>query len=178
MPQKRIIAISGSLRPNSSNTSLLRALGNFVPDSIQYTLYQGLDKLPFFSPELADNAPASVSELRALIKNADGVIICTPEYAFGMPGVLKNALDWIVSSGELVDKPVVTVSASPSPMGGEKAHASLRLTLSALSANLIEGGSLTVPAIRVKMDAEGIVTDEGLRNELKNLSSLLVKVIA
>jgi chromate reductase, NAD(P)H dehydrogenase (quinone) len=169
MSEKIILGIAGSLQPNSSNVSLLKAIGRFAPSTVKFILFQDLDKLTFFNPSQTNAAPDTVNEFRAQVKEAHGVIICTPEYAYGIPGALKNALDWIVSSGDLVDKPVVTISASPSPMGGEKAHASLRLTLTALSANLIEGGSLTIPAMRRKMDEFGNVTDEGTNNDLKNL---------
>lgn len=80
------------------------------------------------------------------------MLIGTPEYAYGMPGVLKNALDWLVLSGELVNKPVATISASPSEFGGSKARAWLILTLTALAANIVEGGSLTIPFIGKKLN--------------------------
>lgn len=103
-----IIAISGSLRSASSNTALLRAAADLAPENVKITIYEGLDKLPYFSPELDGEGaipPPTVAALRQQIKTADAVLFCTPEYAFGMPGVLKNALDWLVSSGEFVDKP-------------------------------------------------------------------------
>jgi NAD(P)H-dependent FMN reductase len=116
--------------------------------------------LPHFSPDLdVADAPPSVASFRHQLQDADGILICTPEYAYGMPGVLKNGLDWTVSSGEFVHKPVLTMSASPFAMGGEKAHASLLLTLSALSAHVIEGEMLTIPFIRKKLDAHGNLID-------------------
>lgn len=85
--------------------------------------------------------------MRDLIKNASGIIICTPEYAFGVPGQLKNMLDWMVSSGSLVDKPVALVTASSV---GSHAHAALLLTLGALSAKVIDGATLLIPLSGVK----------------------------
>jgi NAD(P)H-dependent FMN reductase len=155
-----IVAISGSLRANSSNTMLVRATAKLAPADMNITLYEGLDTLPHFSPDLdIDDAPPSVASFRHQLQDTDGILICTPEYAYGMPGVLKNALDWTVSSGEFVNKPVLTMSASPSAMGGEKAHASLLLTLSALSAHVVEEEMLTIPFIRKKLDASGNLTD-------------------
>jgi len=89
-------------------------------------IYGGLDDLPHFSPDRdGDDPPRSVGRLRELLRTADGVLIGTPEYAFGVPGALKNALDWTVSSGEFDGKPVAAISASPLYTGGAKAHASL-----------------------------------------------------
>lgn len=120
----KIVAISGSLRAASSNTALVRAALASPPPGVETMLYDGLASLPHFSPELdGDAAPASVWNFRAQIASADGVLICTPEYAYGIPGSLKNALDWLVTSGELWRKPVAVLSASPSALGGEKAHA-------------------------------------------------------
>jgi NAD(P)H-dependent FMN reductase len=98
----RILGIAGSLRENSSNGTLLKIIASIRDPAVEFEIYRGLGGLPFF----------------------------TPEYAFGMPGVLKNALDWTVSSGEFDKKPV---AASPTYGGGDKAHASLLLVLGALS---------------------------------------------
>ena len=95
-----------------------------------------------FSPDLdGEDAPTPVVHLRTLLGGSDGVLICTPEYAFGMPGSLKNALDWTVSSGDLNEKPVAAISASPLHSGGDKAHASLLLTLTAWGRMLPTGPS-------------------------------------
>ena len=117
---------------------------------------------------------ASVLEWRKQLASADGVLICTPEYAFGMPGSLKNALDWVVSSGELWRKPVAALSASPSALGGEKAHAALLLTLTALEAQTIEAASLSIAFSRSKVTPEGSIKDEATLDALKNCINTLV----
>ncbi len=156
----RILAISGSLRASSTNTALVRAIAAMAPTGMDVTLYDGLGDLPHFSPDLDDEkSPAAVIQLRALLRAADGVLICTPEYAFGVPGSLKNALDWTVSSGDLNEKPVAAISASPLYSGGDKAHASLLLTLTALGANVPDGGTLIIPGVKGKLDAAGAVSD-------------------
>ena len=168
----RILGISGSLRNTSSNTNIIKACANLAPHDVEITLYEGLDKLPYFSPESDGEgavAAATVSDLRTQIKNADAVIFCTPEYAFGMPGVLKNALDWIVSSGELYDKPTAVISASPLATGGDKANASLVQTLTVMSAIITAERKLLVPVVRTKMDAAGTITDKALENSLLNI---------
>jgi chromate reductase len=155
-----ILAISGSLRASSTNTALVRAIAAMAPTGMEVTLYDGLGDLPHFSPDIDDDkSPVSVVRLRGLLQTADGVLICTPEYAFGVPGSLKNALDWTVSSGELNGKPVAAISASPLYSGGDKAHASLLLTLTALGANVPDGGKLSISGVKGKLDAEGAVSD-------------------
>jgi chromate reductase len=123
----KIIAICGSLRAQSSNLALLRAATNL---GIDVQIYEGLGSLPHFNPD--DDAegatpPPAVAELRKLLAEADGILISSPEYAHGVPGSLKNALDWLVSDGALVDKPVALINASP--IGGEFARDSLVETL-------------------------------------------------
>ena len=107
-----ILAISGSLKSTSVNTSILRAISKIAPQKVIINVFDGLDKLPHFNPESANDIE-TVNDFRQQLRVADGVIFSTPEYAFGVPGVLKNALDWVVSSGELNEKPVVAISASP-----------------------------------------------------------------
>src|SRR3982751_6815740 len=101
----KILAISGSLRAQSSNAALLRAAAALAPADVAFDFYDGLGALPPFNPDLDEegmSASAPVADLRARAAAAGGVMICSPEYAHGMPGVLKNALDWLVSVGELV----------------------------------------------------------------------------
>jgi len=175
----KILGISGSLRNASSNTALLRACAALAPDGISISIYEGLDKLPYFSPELdTENAvpPATVLDLRAQLNTANAVIISTPEYAFGIPGVLKNALDWIVSSGEFTHKPTGVISASPLATGGEKAHASLVQTLSVMTATIREEYKLIIPTIRTKMDVQGNITDPELAKKLLTLIRQLAYV--
>ncbi len=104
---KKIIAISGSLRTNSSNHAILQYFGSLVPEGIDYTIYDGLAQLPHFDPGPDnDQAHIRVTELRRILAEADGIIICSPEYAFGVPGSLKNLLDWTVGGGSLERKPL------------------------------------------------------------------------
>jgi NAD(P)H-dependent FMN reductase len=155
-----LVALSGSLRAASTNTALVRAILGLLPTTDRGTLYDGLDDLPHFSPERdGDEPPTAVLRLRQLLATADSVLICTPEYAYGMPGSLKNALDWLVGSGELVGKPVAALSAGPGEDGGERAGASLVLTLTALSAQVVEAASFSVPFVRSKLGPAGTLTD-------------------
>ncbi len=156
--KRKILAISGSLRYGSTNHNILKYLSGLIPADIEYAIYQDLASIPPFDPGLDnDNPPPSVEALRKLLSNVDGIVICTPEYAFGVPGQLKNMLDWLVSSSSLVDKPVALITAS---LNGEYAHASLLLTLGALSANVDKDATLLIQFIRAKMDDEGNLKDE------------------
>lgn len=173
-----IVAISGSLRAASTNTALVRAAAALAPEGMNVTVYDGLGGLPHFSPELdGESVPAAVRDLRGLLAGADGALVCTPEYAFGMPGSLKNALDWLVTSGELWRKPVVALSASPSALGGEKAHAALLLTLSALEAQIVAEGSLLIPFVTTKVDKSGNVTDAATAQALRASLDALARAV-
>jgi chromate reductase, NAD(P)H dehydrogenase (quinone) len=174
----KVLAISGSLKSTSSNTAILNAIAAMAGKDIHITIFDGIGKLPHFSPDIdGDKSPVSVIDYRHQLKSSDGIIICTPEYAYGMPGVLKNALDWVVGSGEFVDKPVAVLSASPSFLGGDKAHASLVLTLSAINAKVVKGAKLTIPAIRSKINMNGEILDPELKEQLKAVLDTLIKAI-
>lgn len=160
MTNKKILiaAISGSLKSSSSNTNILRAIARIAPDRVVIRIVDSLDQLPHFNPENEEQI-TSVIHFRQKLKDADGVIFSTPEYAYGVPGILKNALDWLVSSGELYKKPVATISASPIFSGGDKALASLRLTLTALGASMTSDSSLSIGNVKNRMSESGEVKD-------------------
>lgn len=149
-----ILAISGSLRSTSSNMKILQVIGSWMPETVHYVVYDGLDKIPAFND--SEEVPDTVIAWRNSIAAADVVLICSPEYAFGIPGALKNALDWTVSSGEFVGKPVSLITASSM---GEIAHAALQQTLSAISAHMIPGAVHLIPFIRAKMNEQGEITE-------------------
>ena len=107
-----LLAISGSLRAASSNTAFLHTIQRAVCAPVEMHLFNALGSLPPFNPDLDEAAPDSVTSFRAMVADADAVVISTPEYAHGIPGVLKNALDWLVGSGELYRKPVVLLHLS------------------------------------------------------------------
>jgi chromate reductase, NAD(P)H dehydrogenase (quinone) len=160
----RGLAISGSLRRASSNSALITAAVRLAGGTVEMSIYRGLAEIPPFNPDLdGDSAPEAVTRFRAAFQACDAVLISSPEYAHGVPGVLKNALDWVVGSGELVDKPIALVNAS-----GRATHAwaSLAETLSVMSAHVIVEASITVPLDGRGLDANLIVEDGGLSNAL------------
>ena len=135
----RLVAISGSLKQSSANSALVRALASAAPEREE--VWDELGNLPHFSPD--DDGGAPVASLRAAVTCADGVVIATPEYAGGMPGTLKNALDWLVGTGELYEKHVAVVSAAPSRERGQQARRWVEEVLGYQGAHLVASFTVT-----------------------------------
>ncbi len=171
-----LLFISGSLKSSSTNTALLHTLQELQPANVRSTIYGDLEHLPPFHPE-RDEGSGVVRELRRLVGDADAVLISTPEYAFGVPGVLKNALDWMVSSGEFNEKPVAAISASPLSTGGNKALQSLLLTLDALGTRSNAQCTLSIANVNAKV-VNGKVTDQDTLSQLNMILNQLLKLIA
>jgi NAD(P)H-dependent FMN reductase len=146
----RILALSGSVRKDSTNSALLRAAREAAPQGVELTLYEGMGALPIFSPDHTDPLPAGPAALRAALLASDGLLIACPEYAHGVPGGLKNLLDWVVGWGELAETPVALWHAS---VYGENAKASLSEILKTMSMRLVPEASLTLH-LRGKKPAE------------------------
>ncbi|MDB6061415.1 MAG: flavoprotein [Verrucomicrobiaceae bacterium] len=152
-----ILAISGSTRKKSSNYHLIQAIATAHAATATVELLEGLDELPHFNPDLdGDNPPPKIIALRARLRAADAILICTPEYAIGVPGTLKNALDWTVSSMEFSHKPVALITAATS---GVIAHRSLLGTLLIIEAQMTAATQVVVSMVKTKMDAQGNITD-------------------
>jgi len=161
----QILAISGSLRAISSNTALLKAAAALAPEGVQIKIYERLGDLPPFNPDRdGDGVFEVVDDFRRRLKAADGVIFSSPEYAHGVPGVLKNALDWVVGSSELVDKPVAMFNASPR---GTFAQASLTETLTVMSARMVAVAGVTLHHLGKPLAAEQIVEDAAMSRTVR-----------
>jgi NAD(P)H-dependent FMN reductase len=168
-----VLAVAGSLRAASSSAELLRALAKLAPPGVEVEVYERLGAVPIFSPDLdVDPPPPAVADFRARLRAADAVVLCTPEYAFGMPGLLKNALDWLVSSGETYEKPTAALSCAPSHGGGANALAWLRQTLGAVSAAVPEAASFPIPFVRKRV-IDGDVVDPELKKALRGALAAL-----
>src|SRR6266511_1324282 len=173
-----LFAISGSLRSESSNTTVLHALQATAPAGVIVSLYDGLGDLPYFNPDLdgeTDTPPPSVGQLRTQIGQADGLLISSPEYAHGVPGVLKNALDWLVSSLEFPGKPVALINISPR---STHAQASLAETLVTMSAQLIAEPAFTIALPRDRRDVAGMLADPDTAQALRAALDVLAGAIA
>ena len=170
----RILAISGSLRAASTNTAALQAAAILAPAGTSIVLYRDLGNLPHFNPDLdTDDPPEGVRALRHEIGRCNGLLICSPEYAHGVPGSLKNALDWLVSSFEFPEKPVALINTSQRAV-----HAQAQLTeiLRTMSARLIDRSSITLPLWGRNLDAVGIASNPTLSSQLRAALDYFVSV--
>jgi chromate reductase len=132
-----ILAICGSLQEKSGNLTLLERAAALAPDGVTVHFYDGLRELPHFNPDLARaESPRAVDELRAAVSSSDALLIASPEYGHSLPGALKNAIDWLIGTGELERKVVAITSAVPSTERGRLGLNALRDTLGAVSARL------------------------------------------
>lgn len=143
----------------SSNTELLRAMAMLAPPDIGFLIEPGLATMPPFNPDLEGNEPRVVVEFRARLKGSDGIVISSPEYAHGVSGVLKNALDWVVGSGELSGKQVAILNASPR---ATIAHASLLEIITAMDAQVVLPACIAVPLLGKKLNASEIAASAEL----------------
>jgi len=167
MPNKKVIAISGSTRASSSNLNLIKAIAELAVDKFDITIFNGLTDLPHFNPDLDnDHPPAAITNFRNTLRSFDGILICTPEYAMGVPGTLKNAIDWTVSSMEFSHKPTALITASSM---GQKGHASLLETLRIIEAIITDQTQLVISYIKTKINTDCKITDAKTLNEVKSL---------
>jgi chromate reductase len=150
----KFLAISGSLRAASLNSMLLRAVARLAPAEITVVFCNGLGDLPMFNPDIEASDPAPVASLRTQIMSADALLIASPEYAHGITGVLKNALDWMVGGEAFIHKPVALLNASPRAV---HAQASLKETVSVMSARVVEKASITLPILGSTLSEDDIV---------------------
>lgn len=171
----RLLAISGSLRAESSNSRLLRAAQALAPAGVMIDLYDGMGTLPHFNPDDdVDVPPPVVAQFRAQIGAADGLIISSPEYAHGVPGSLKNALDWLVSSAEIIDKPIALINASAR---SAIAHAQLAETLRTMSTNIVAPASITIALDGRKLDVPGLLATPDIVASIRTAIEALVAAI-
>jgi len=166
-----IVAISGSLRAQSSNAALLQAAASVAPAGVEFVFYEGMGDLPHFNPDLdaeGSTPPEPVRRLRELLIGADAILISSPEYAHGVPGAFKNMLDWLVSTGELVGKPVALLNAAPA--GGEHAQNAILETLRTMNWRVVDNACCIEPFVKRK----GTLDDDGL-HILRDVVSALVE---
>jgi NAD(P)H-dependent FMN reductase len=159
----RILGISGSLQRQSKNAALLEIAARVVPDGVTLEIFDGLRHLPLFDPDIEKDGevPVSVKELREAIARNDALLIASPEYGHSLPGSLKNAIDWLIGSGELEGKWVAITAAVPAKERGERGLRALRDTLGAVSARIVGG--------------EPLVTGPVFEREVASLVAALVR---
>jgi chromate reductase len=152
----------------STNTALLRTAQAVATDGVEAVLFDGVRTLPHFDPDLdVEPLDPAVDALRRAIREADAVIVSTPEYAGALPGSFKNALDWMIGDdklGSIYEKPVAWINASP--RGAVHAHESLRLVLGYAHATIVEDACVDVPVNNGDVDADGLVHDSTARERI------------
>lgn len=161
----RLLAISGSLRRASHCTAVLRSLAPLLPTGATLELFP-LDEVPMYNADLdGDSPPAAVAQLKAAIAAADGLVLCSPEYNYGMPGVLKNAIDWASRPGfasPLKGKPALVMTASPGTAGGVRAQAQIRDALAATLARPLVRQHIAIASVATRIQ-DGRLVDEPTR---------------
>jgi len=167
----KILAISGSLRAGSSNGALLRALPLVSPSGLEFTFREPLDGLPFFNPDVEEaGPPPAVVRWRGEIRDHAALVVCSPEYAHGVPGVLKNALDWLVGGVEIHGKPIAIIQTS---LPSTSAHASLVEILTIMGGRVVPEASVGVVLRGRKLDENGIASDPALSALLRSAMAAL-----
>ena len=171
----KLIGISGSLRKGSYNTALLRAAAELVPAGTEMEI-ASIAGIPLYDADLESERgiPAAVTELKDRIAAASGLLIATPEYNQSMPGVLKNAIDWLSRPGKDIprvfgNRPVAIIGATPGPWGTRLSQTAWLPVMRALGARVWFGKQLYVPAAAQVLDAEGRLVDEKIKKVLTEL---------
>ncbi|AFM04395.1 putative flavoprotein [Bernardetia litoralis DSM 6794] len=163
--KKNIFIVIGSASDNSTNRKLIENFVHLTEDKLNCIIYNDLKALPHFDPKLSSqNPPKEVLEFREKIKNADAILICTPEYIFSIPSGLKNAIEWCISTTVFTDKPLGIITASAS---GQKAHEELQLIMKTAMAKFTKDTILLIQGIKGKINKEGQIIDSKMTEDLK-----------
>lgn len=166
----RLLALSGSLRAASLNTALARAAQQLTPEGVEIDVAT-LHGVPLYDGDLeaAEGMPAAVLALQARILAADGLLLVTPEYNNGVPGVFKNGIDWLSRTGEktlFAGRPTALMGASPGGFGTLLSQTAWLATLKSLGAPVYSGGRLLLSRAHTLIDAEGQLGDPAARRQV------------
>jgi chromate reductase, NAD(P)H dehydrogenase (quinone) len=179
MTRPVVLGISGSLRKESSSTAILRTLAEAAADKIDLRVHSIAD-VPLYNADLdGDGAPESVHLLKAAIAGAGGVILATPEYNYGMSGVLKNAIDWASRPGYasvLKGKPALVITSSPGITGGVRAQQQVRDTLAATLSRVVARPEVVIPGIYQKIAAGRLIDEPTLVFALAAIDDLVAEI--
>jgi chromate reductase len=175
-PVMRILGLSGSLRAASINSMLLRAIAKLAPPRIEVTIFQRLGELPLFNPDLEARPPANVTLFLRAVADADALVIASPEYAHGVSGTIKNALDWLVGFEPFAGKFVAVLNASPRAYHADLA---LRETLQTMAAVVVEGASFAIPLLGADLDESAVLGNPAIASMIRNsLRAIQVAVVS
>ena len=165
----RILGLSGSLRRDSHNTRLLKGTAALLPEGVELVLFGELGAIPPFSEDDEPREPRAVTDLKRAIEQADAVLIATPEYNGSIPGVLKNALDWVsrpIATTPLMNKPVAVIGASTSLFGAVWAQAETRKVLATIGARVVDR-ELPIPQADEALGEDGLPVERDAREALQ-----------
>ena len=161
----KVLAISGSLRLASINSALLRAAARLSPPNVEVRLFRTVGELPLFNPDLEPRMPPQVATLHAEVAASDALLIASPEYAHGVTGTIKNALDWLVSFEPFIHKPVAVLNASPRAHHADDA---LRETLRTMSALIVEEASVSISLLGAHLTEDGMVENPTISRAIRS----------
>lgn len=171
---KKVLAISGSVRRNSVNRMILEFIKESQKDILDIDIWEDIEQLPYFNPDQLDSLPVPVHAFYDRIAKADGLIICSPEYVFSIPGVLKNALEWTVSTVLFAGKPLALIVASSL---GEKTFESLDLVMTTLGAKMTADTKLLISGSNSKIDKVSHALSDRLVKDLDHLTAAFIRLI-
>jgi chromate reductase, NAD(P)H dehydrogenase (quinone) len=178
-----VLSICGSLRKGSYNRMLMQVLPGLAPAGMSIKEAPPFAEFPLYNADVQNSTgfPAAVTTMADAIRAADGVIFCTPEYNFSIPGGLKNAIDWVsrLQNQPFAGKPIAIQSASPGPLGGGRVQYDLRRTMVFLDALTLNKPEVFVGGCASKFDEKtGEVKDEATRNFIKQQLDAFAKFVA
>jgi len=171
---KKILAISGSTKLKSTSKFILEIIKTRYSKTLDINIYDEIGLLPHFNPDLEGNLPESIHKLRNLIADSDGILFCTPEYVFSLPGSLKNLIEWNVSTVLFSSKPVGLIVAAAS---GEKAFESLDLILTTIESTIPNESKLLIQGAKGKVNSNGQIEDEIIISKIDVVISSLISTI-
>lgn len=172
----KVLGFAGSLRVGSYNKSLLRTAADLMPEDVNLEIFD-IDGIPVFNQDIENDMPKKVQDFKSKIREADAILIATPEYNYSVPGVLKNAIDWATrpyGDNPFNEKPVAIMSASVGMLGGARAQYHLRQIFVFLNMYPINGPEVIVTFAQDKFDANGKLIDENTQKYLRQLLQNLV----
>lgn len=171
---KKIFVINGSASANSSNQKIIDYFAGLTEGIFNLIIFNDLKTLPHFDPELSVvNTPKVILDFRNNIQNADGILICTPEYVFSIPSGLKNAIEWCISTNVFSDKPAGFITASAN---GEKGHEELQLIMKTVMSNFTPGTTLLIQGVKGKFNTHGQLIDSKTRDDLMKFADAFEKL--
>lgn len=173
----RILGLGGSLRKASYNRMVLKAAAKLVPENVELEIFE-LGGIPPFSEDLEQDPPEAVKRFKQKIKEADAILVSTPEYNYSIPGFLKNAIDWAsrpYGDNAFDDKPVAIMGASMGAMGTSRAQYHLRQTFVFLNMHALNDPEVMISNVHEKFDEEGNLKDEYTKQKIRELVKALIE---